>query len=198
MAKTPTEVKIEPARSGGVFSQVSFVWFIPLIALAIALGVAWQSYSNRGPVITIEFENGAGISKDETLLKYRDIAVGVVEDVSFTDGLGTVLATVRLDKNVAPYVDNGSTFWVVRPELTARGVSGLDTVLSGVFIEGSWDSEIGEAASEFRGLEDAPLFRPSKPGLEIALRATANGQLTENAPIFFRGIEVGRVGKARI
>jgi len=30
------------------------------------------------------------------------------------------------------------------------------------------------------------------------LRATANGQLTENAPIFYKGIEVGRVGKARI
>lgn len=198
MAKTPTEVKIEPARAANGLGRVSFVWFIPLIALAIALGVAWQSYNDRGPLITIAFENGAGITKDETLLKYRDISVGVVEEVSFTDGLETVLVTVRLDKKVAPYVDQGSTFWVVRPELTARGISGLDTVLSGVFIEGAWDSEIGGATSAFNGLEDAPLFRPSAPGLEIALRATANGQLTENAPIFFRGIEVGRVGKARI
>ncbi len=195
MAQTPPDVKIEPARG---LSRVSFVWLIPILALAIAVGVAWQSYNDRGPVITIEFENGAGIAKDETLLKYRDIAVGVVEDVSFTEGLETVLATVRLDKAVAPYIDNTATFWVVRPELTARGVSGLDTVLTGVFIEGSWNNEIGDPQTAFRGLEDAPLFRASKPGLEIALRATANGQLTENAPIFFHGIEVGRVGKARI
>lgn len=198
MAKTPTEVKIEPARAASGLGRVSFVWLIPVAALVIALGVAWQSYQDRGPTITIEFENGAGITKNETVLKYRDIAVGVVEDVSFTEGLGTVLATVRLDKEVAPYVDNGATFWVVRPELSARGVSGLDTVLSGVFIEGAWDSEIGETTASFRGLAEAPLFRPSRPGLEIALRATDSGQLTENAPIFFRGIEVGRVGKARI
>ncbi len=198
MAKTPTEVKIEPASAGRGLGRISFVWLIPLAALAIALGVAWQSYNDRGPVITIEFENGAGIKKDETALKYRDITVGVVEDVSFSEGLDTVIAEVRIDKKVAPYVDRSSTFWVVRPELSARGVSGLDTVLSGVFIEGAWDNKIGEATTEFRGLEDAPLFRPSRPGLEIALRATANGQLTENAPIFFRGIEVGRVGKARI
>jgi len=103
-----------------------------------------------------------------------------VEDVGFSDGLSTVLVSVRVDKDVAPYIDSGANFWVVRPELTARGVSGLDTVLSGVFIEGVWDDEIGMAETRFNGLQDAPLFRPSKPGLEIALRATANGQLTEN------------------
>jgi paraquat-inducible protein B len=197
MTQTPPRVRIEPARSGGGWG-VSFVWLIPLLALAVALGVAWQSYNDRGPVITIIFENGTGITRDETELKYRDITVGVVEEVGFTNGLDQVMVTVRLDKDVAPYVDSSSNFWVVRPEVSARGITGLSTVLSGVFIEGVWDSEIGLPATSFRGLNEAPLFRPSKPGLEIALRATANGQLTENAPIFFRGIEVGRVGSARI
>ncbi|MCY4336370.1 MAG: MlaD family protein [Litoreibacter sp.] len=195
MAEAPSEVKIEPA-SGGF--GVSMVWIIPLIALAVALGVAWQSYSNQGPVITIEFENGTGIQADETQLKYRDITVGVVEDVGFTDGLESVEVTVRLDKDVAPFIDQSANFWVVRPEVSARGITGLSTVLSGVFIEGVWDTEIGNAATRFRGLEEPPLFRPSEPGLQIALRATANGQLTENAPIFFHGIEVGRIGKAHI
>lgn len=196
MTETPPQVRIEPARSGGW--GVSVVWLIPLLALAIALGVAWQSYNDRGPVITLTFENGTGITKDETVLKYRDIAVGVVEEVGFSDALETVMVTVRLDKGVAPYVDSGANFWVVRPEVSARGITGLDTVLSGVFIEGVWDNEIGAPETQFQGLSEAPLFRPSKPGLEIALRATANGQLTENAPIFFRGIEVGRIGSARI
>ncbi len=197
MVTDAPEVTIEPRRKS-VLSRVSFVWLIPIAALIIALGVAWDSYSSQGPLITLEFQNGAGIAKDETALKYRDITVGVVEDVGFSEGLNTVLVTVRVNKDVAPYIDTGANFWVVRPELTARGVSGLDTVLSGVFIEGVWDNDIGAPETRFNGLEDAPLFRPSKPGLEIALRATANGQLTENAPIFFHGIEVGRVGKARI
>lgn len=197
MNQTPPQITIEP-RGKTLLSRLSLVWLIPFAALAAALVLAWQSYSNLGPQISIEFENGAGIAKDETVLKFRDISVGVVEDVRFSDNLATVIATVRLDKEVAPFVDRGASFWVVRPEVSLQGVSGLDTVLSGVFIEGAWDDEIGEPETVFRGLEEAPLFRPSRPGLEIAIRATANGQLTENAPIFFRGIEVGRVGKARI
>ena len=100
---------------------------------------------------------------------------------------------------MAPYVDATSTFWVVRPELSTRGVSGLDTVLSGVYIEGSWDSEIGLLKqTRFKGLADtASVPVRCSEGLQIALRTTPGGSLTDNSPITFRGIEVGRVGKAR-
>ncbi len=197
MTDTPPPVQIEPQRGGGL-SGASIVWIIPILALVIALGVAWQSYNARGPLITIEFENGAGITARETELRFRDIGVGVVEEVDFTEGLDGILARVRVNKDVAPYVDTGSTFWVVRPELTARGVTGLDTVLSGVFIEGTWDGEIGQPSDRFKGAEEPPLFRPGLEGLQIALRTTPGGSLTDNSPITYRGIEVGRVGTARI
>ncbi|TDT77081.1 paraquat-inducible protein B [Litoreibacter halocynthiae] len=197
MSKTPTPVSIEPARKS-FFANASFVWIIPILALAIALGVAWQSYTDRGPLIEIEFENGAGIAKRETELRFRDVAVGVVEDVKFASNLSGVVALVRIDKDIAPFVDVGASFWVVQPELSAQGVSGLDTVLTGVYIEGTWDGDIGPAQSKFKGLKDTPLYRYGKEGLEITLRTTAGGNLTDNSPITFRGIEVGRVGKAHI
>ena len=197
MNDAPQPVPIEP--SGGSFlSAVSFIWLIPLLAVIAALGVAWQSYNNEGPIITIEFENGAGIAERETEVRFRDVKVGVVERVHFADGLSSVLADVRLEKEVAPYVDSGASFWVVQPELTARGVSGLDTVLSGVFIEGTWDAEIGPPLSRFKGLETAPLYRSGKEGLQIALRTVPGGALTDNTPILYRGIEVGLVGPANI
>ncbi|WP_394198237.1 PqiB family protein [Litoreibacter albidus] len=197
MSDTPEPVTIETARKSFA-SSASFVWIIPILALTIALAVAWQSYNDRGPLIRIEFENGAGIAKRETELRFRDVAVGVVEDVKFTSNLKGVVAYVRLDKDVAPYVDIGSSFWVVQPELSAQGVSGLETVLSGVYIEGTWDGDVGPAQSEFKGLSDTPLYRYGKEGLEITLRTTAGGSLTDDSPITFRGIEVGRVGKAYI
>ncbi|SHF22485.1 paraquat-inducible protein B [Litoreibacter ascidiaceicola] len=197
MSETPTPVSIEPARKS-FFANASFVWIIPILALAIALGVAWQSYTDRGPLIEIEFENGAGIAKRETELRFRDVAVGVVEDVKFASNLSGVVALVRIDKDIAPFVDVGASFWVVQPELSAQGVSGLDTVLTGVYIEGTWDGDIGPAQSKFKGLKDTPLYRYGKEGLEITLRTTAGGNLTDNSPITFRGIEVGRVGKAHI
>ncbi|WP_299848287.1 MlaD family protein [uncultured Roseovarius sp.] len=197
MSDAPPPVTIEPARKS-FLGRVSFVWVIPFLALAIALGVAWQTYAERGPLIEIEFSNGAGITKRETELRFRDIAVGVVEDVKFAADLTGVVASIRVDKEVAAFIDVSATFWVVRPKLTTRGVSGLDTVLSGVYIEGSWDSKAGPSKTSFKGLDDTPLFRPGQEGLEIALRSTAGGNLTDNSPITFRGIEVGRVGKARI
>lgn len=197
MSEGPKSVPIDPARET-FLARASIVWIIPVVALVISLTVAWKSYSDRGPLITIEFENGAGISVDQTEVRFREIKVGVVEDLAFAEGLNGVLAQVRLEKEVAPFVDAGATFWIVRPELSVRGVSGLDTVISGIFIEGSWDSQIGPPRKEFKGLETAPLFRPGQEGLQIALRTTPGGYLTDNSPILFRGIEIGRVGAASI
>ncbi|WP_227271390.1 PqiB family protein [Roseobacter weihaiensis] len=180
------------------FRNMSIVWVIPLAALVIALAVAWQSYNDRGPLISIEFSNGAGITARETDLRFRDVRVGVVEELQFSEGLQSVIARVRVEKEVAPFIDSAATFWVVQPELTAQGVSGLDTVLSGVFIEGSWDGEIGPPRDSFRGFATPPLYRPGEEGLQIALRSIPGGSLTDNTPILYRGIEVGRVGTARI
>jgi len=191
------EVPVSPVRKA-FLSGASFVWVLPILALLVALWVAWQTYSDRGPTITVEFENGAGISAGETELRYRDVTVGVVEKVGFTEGLGKVVATIRVDKDVAPFIDNTAVFWIVQPEVTAQGITGLSTVLSGVYIEGSWDDDIGLFTSRFQGASQPPLIRPGQSGLELALRTTANGQLTDNAPILFRGIEVGRVGRAKI
>jgi len=197
MSNTPPPVSIEPARKSFA-SRASFVWVIPIVALIIALSVAWKSYNDQGPLITIEFESGAGIAKRETELRYRDIAVGVVEDVKFTEDLSSVLVSVRMDKDAARYVDDAAQFWVVQAELSASGVSGLDTVLSGVYIEGTWDDQITGSQKRFTGLSEAPIYRYGREGLEITLRTTPNGTLADHSPITFRGIEVGRVGTARI
>lgn len=198
MDNTPTDVKIEPARKS-FLERASFVWLIPIFALVIALGVAWKSYDDRGPLIAVAFENGAGITKRETELRYRDIPVGVVEDVKFSSDLSSIVAMIRVDKDVVRFVDADSQFWIVQAQLSARGVTGLDTVLSGVYIEGTWDNDIAEPApSEFVGLSEAPISRNEKDGLRITLRTTRGGSLTDHSPITFRGIEVGRVGKARI
>ena len=194
---TPPDVPVKPARRS-LFERISIVWVIPLVALLIALAVAWQSYADQGPVIEISFDNAAGVTANETELRYRDVSVGVVEKVAFTSDLGQVVVSVRLDKTVAPFVDSDSQFWVVRPEVTAEGVTGLDTVLTGVFIEGIWDNTPGEPADTFTGLKEPPLGRDGKKGLSFELRASGEAGITENAPILYRGVEVGRVGRARV
>lgn len=171
--------------------RVSLVWLVPILALAVSLGATWQSYADRGTLITISFENASGVAAGETEIKYRDVVVGEVEDVTFTDGLTDVLVAARIDKNVAPYLDDDAQFWVVRPDVSVRGITGLETVLSGVFIEGNWDTQADVAQTAFTGLEAPNLTRASQRGTTVVLRADDGGSLAAGAPVLHKGIEVG-------
>ncbi|MFK7765554.1 MAG: intermembrane transport protein PqiB [Roseobacter sp.] len=192
-----SEMEIEDQREP-FLRGLSVVWIIPFLALIATFYVTWQTYQDRGPLITIEFEDASGIAPGETEVRFRHVKVGLVEKLEFGEGLRSVIAHVRLDNDVADYVDSAASFWVVRPELSASGVTGLDTVISGVFIEGSWDSVTGPQSNKFKGLDTPPLYRSGEQGLQIALRSIPGGTLSADTPILYRGIEIGRVGPARI
>lgn len=197
MTQTPPNVRVEPARRS-LWERASVVWLVPLMALLIALGVAWQTWSDRGPLITITFDEAQGVHARETELRYRDVTVGVVEDVGFSSDLQSVAVDIRLNKDIAPFVDDDAAFWVVSPQVTAQGVSGLDTVLSGVFIEGVWDRVPEGLIPAHRGLTDPPLLRPGQQGRVLTLRSLPGASLTEGTPVLYKGIAVGRVGKTEL
>ena len=197
MSQSPPEVPIEPRRKS-LRDVVSIVWLVPILALLVALGIGIQTYADRGPLIEISFENASGVTAGQTELRYRDVAVGVVEEVTFTESLEQVLVKVRLDKTVRQFVDSNAEFWIVRPQVSTRGISGLDTVLSGVYIAGSWDDQPDGLTTEFRGASDAPITQFDRDGVRIQLRSVDDSGLTENTPIVYKGIEVGRVGSAQI
>jgi len=162
-----------------------------VLALAISLWAAWQNYADRGTLITIVFENASGVSAGETKIKYRDVTVGEVEEVAFSDGLTEVLVHARIDKTVAPYLDDDAEFWIVRPDVSVRGITGLETVLSGVYIEGNWDTEADVAQFEFYGLDTPNLTRASQRGTSVVLRADDGGSLSAGAPVLHKGLQVG-------
>ncbi|SFS06093.1 PqiB family protein [Yoonia litorea] len=186
----PAPLDIREGRSRPT-TRLSIVWLVPLIALAVSLWAAWQSYVDRGTLITISFENASGVVAGETKIKYRDVDVGEVERVEFSDGLSDVLVHARIDKTVAPFLDDDAEFWVVRPDVSVRGITGLETVLSGVFIEGNWDTEADVQQYEFTGLETPNLTRASQRGTSVVLRADDGGSIAAGAPVLHKGIEVG-------
>ncbi|MFQ6546861.1 MlaD family protein [Aestuariibius sp. 2305UL40-4] len=193
MTETPPEVEIEPVRQS-LFQRVSLVWLIPLFAVVVALGLAYQNYAEQGPYIEVFFPEATGITAGETQLHYRDVTVGLVEDVGFSEDITRVRVGIRLDPEIAEFVDDDARFWIVTPEVSARGVTGLETVLSGVYIEALWDDEPEGLLTEFTGDARAPLVRPGSQGLRFRLSTTAGEGLPEGTPILYRGIEVGRIG----
>ncbi|WP_227287319.1 MlaD family protein [Boseongicola sp. H5] len=190
--QTPPLPEIDqPNRSA--LRNLSVVWLVPVLALAVALGIAWQAYSDRGTLIEIRFENGAGVTAGETTVRYRDVVIGTVEDVRFSPDLQTVIVEARVENEVLPFLDEDATFWVVRPEISTQGVSGLSTVVSGVFIEGAWDSRPEIATRSFDGRESPLFVLPGDEGRRITLNVSPGIQLQGGAPVTFRGIQVGRL-----
>ena len=92
------EIETPKAESGW---RLSAVWLVPLVALVIALGVAWKTYSDRGPTIEIVLDNAAGVEAGQTTIRFRDVNVGTVESIALTPDLGRVVATARIRKDVA-------------------------------------------------------------------------------------------------
>lgn len=187
---TPARMDVRPAQAG-MLRRLSLIWLVPLLALIISLGVAYQNYANQGTLIEIIFENASGISAGETVIKYRDVVVGRVEDIEFAEGLGDVLVHARIDNKIAPYLDDDAQFWVIEPDVSLRGISGLETVLSGVFIEGTWDTEADVQQYFFAGLEEPPLTRATQRGTQVTLRTRDGGSLADGAPVLHKGIQVG-------
>lgn len=182
------------ARAG-----VSLIWAVPILALIVTLGLAWNAWSGRGTLVQVAFSDATGITPGETLLKFREIAVGKVEAVRFTGDLQQVVVDIRVDKDVTPYIDDEAEFWIVRPQVSTQGISRLDTVLTGVFIEGWWDAKPGATEQDVhRGLDKAPLTRRNEKGTWVTLAADSAKGMTEGAPVMYRGLTVGRMQNLRL
>lgn len=202
MTDTPPPLKpaspVRKTAARAAQAGVNVIWIVPIIALVVTLGIAWNSFRDRGTLIEVVFADATGITPGDTALRFREITVGGVESVKFTEDLSQVVVSIRVDSDIAQYIDDDAAFWIVRPQVSAQGVTRLDTVLTGAFIEGYWDAEISEAASRFDGLERPPLIRSDQPGTWITLSMNSAEGLSEGAPILFRGVEVGRLENVRL
>jgi len=196
-APKPSTPLVEGPKTS-FWRNLSVVWLVPLAALAVTLFIAWQSWAERGTLIEIRFENAAGVTANDTQLRYRDVNIGVVEKVTFSDDLASVVVNARIDRAVAAKLPHDAKFWVVRPEVSAKGISGLSTVLSGVYIQAAFEPTSDGNDPVFKGLEQPPLIQPGMKGTRVTLSARDGGQLTAGAPIYFRGIEVGNIEAPRL
>ena len=194
MAETDTPSPIvEGPREVSKGRRISAVWLIPLVALLVSLGVAWRNYDERGPLIEIVFDNAAGIEAGKTAIRFRDVTVGTVEEVRLSPDLQRVVVAARIHKNLAEYLDEDARFWVVRPSITSQGISGLDTVVSGAYIDAFWNNEPGERRYSFVALPTPPLTPAGQPGTRVRLRAPEGGSMVVGAPVLFKQIQVGRI-----
>lgn len=177
--------------------RLSAVWVIPIIAAAIGAWLTWKSVNEKGPAFTLTFSTADGLEAGKTKIKFRELEIGEVESLQLADDLTHVVAHARLAPGLGKYLTDKTRFWVVRARVTAGGVTGLGTLLSGAFI-GIDPITRGKAVRAFEGLESAPLITSRVAGKRFVLKAPSQGSLDVGAPVHYKQINVGEVVRTQI
>jgi paraquat-inducible protein B len=185
---------VQPAPKAVVRRRrFNFIWLVPIIAGTISLYLAVEFLADRGPLITITFNTADGITAQQTEVKHKAVALGTVEDVHLSKDMHRVVVHVRMKREGDSILTDHARFWVVRPRLTTGSISGLETLVSGAFIEVDPGTPGGAPAREFTGLEDPPGVRSDQPGATFVLRAKRLGSIGPGTPVFYRDVVAGEV-----
>jgi len=167
------------------------VWIVPLVALIASLWLLHRQYREHGPIIELEFTNGAGIEAGKTPVIYKGVTVGLVRAVELKPNLAGLVVRVELDKGAATLAAVGTDFWLVHPEIGFSGVHGLDTLLSGVQIHTRPGH--GAPALAFKALVAPPTDDIEGPGRNFVLRSDTLSGLQPGAGVYYRDVKVGAV-----
>ena len=139
----------------------------------------------------ITFDEGLGIRPGITELRYRGLAVGLVENVRADISTEKVETTVRMADGYESLRADGATFTLVRPRVSLDGISGLETLIAGIYIDcvpGDGphlnDRFVGRMATD-AGFKDE--------GLNVTLYAKEIPTIDKGAPVLLRGIVVGKI-----
>ncbi|HEX4120309.1 MAG TPA: MlaD family protein [Verrucomicrobiae bacterium] len=182
--RTIPKAIIKKARTAWLF------WLIPLGAAALCVWFVYRDYIASGPLITIYFQNVEGVMPGNTQIQYRGSQIGEVKTVALAPDLKSVKVTSRLARDAKNLAREGSVFWVVRPEVKVGTISGLQTIVSGVYI--NVQPGQGSPTNVFLGSESQPVERLPDP-LNITIRSSSLDSMQETSPVFYRGIQVGEV-----
>jgi paraquat-inducible protein B len=195
-AKPATESAAPPPLQPVMARQnrlhLSLVWIVPIVAALAGIALVVRALLASGPEISIEFRSAEGLEAGRTEVRYKEVRIGRVKQVTLSADRSKVNVVVSLVKSAAGIAVDDTRFWVVRPRIGSAGVSGLDTLFSGAYI-GVDAGQSEESRSEFTGLDTPPLVLRGEPGRSFVLRSDDLGSLDVGSPVYHRRVRVGRV-----
>lgn len=174
--------------------QISTIWLVPIIALAIGIWMLVQYVGSKGPEVTLILNTAEGIEVGKTEIKSLNVKVGVITHITLSDDYSYIVAKAAMDKDAERMLKEDTRFWVVKPRIGKEGISGLDTLLSGSYIEMQPGSEL-QAKLNFTVLDTPPVAPSDASGLRVVLTHTEAGKLGVGDPVLYEGFTVGRVEK---
>jgi paraquat-inducible protein B len=170
------------------------IWIVPVLAGVLAAYYIREHRQESGPEITIQLDDSSGIRPGETTVAVHGVTIGHVKSVELSSDHLHAIEHVQLEQSAESIARAGSLFWMVRPEVSLQSITGLNTIITGPFIDCRPGE--GEECHFFIGLPAAPTVLG--PGIRLILSADQISQLSVDSPVNYRGIQVGIVKDVRL
>ncbi|MEO8904516.1 MAG: MlaD family protein [Polyangiaceae bacterium] len=174
----------------------SWIWLVPLAALALVAYLGYTLVSRHGPLVSLSFKTADGLTAKQTQVRYKAVTLGTVDSIRLSEDSSHVVVTVRMTSEAEPLLTSQARFWVVRPQLTgglSAIQSGLDALVSGAYVALDPGPKGGRDQRSFEGLEAPPSVRSDEPGTVYFLTAPSVGGLSPGAPVYYRDVNVGEL-----
>ena len=168
------------------------VWIIPLVAVLVGGWLAVKVFLERGPTVTISFKTAEGLEAGKTKITYKDVEIGLVKGIALAADRKRVVVTAELVRSAEDFLVEDTRFWAVRPRITAGGVSGLGTLLSGPYIAVD-PGHSQQSRRDFVAVDVPPTVTREEAGRQFVLRADDLGSHDVGVPVYFRRLPVGEV-----
>ncbi|MEX0582192.1 MAG: MlaD family protein, partial [Sneathiella sp.] len=188
-----SESKVPDARIRRGYGSLMSIWIVPVIALGVAAYLIFQAIAGRGSEISIVFDNAEGMVPGKTQLKYKDVNIGQLSRIDILDDDKGVSLVVNVQKSADKYLTEDARFWIVSPAIGFQGITGLQTLLSGSFIEIDPGESGGERKTEFTGLKTPPVITSNDKGTEYILSTSKLHNINRGTPVMYKGLVVGSV-----
>jgi len=171
---------------------ISPIWILPFIALLIGGWLLFDSFKNAGIDIVVHFSDAEGITVGKTKVIYKGIEIGTVRDIIVDPGVDSVAMKIEMDKAAEHGLMKDTKFWIVKPEVSAGQISGLETLLTGSYIEVQRGTS-KQPCREFIGMMEPPPIPQEAPGLHLKLTSENLGSIQRNTKLYYKNIPVGSV-----
>ncbi len=184
-------------RSAEIESQshISAIWILPLLAFFIGVWMIYQYQTNKGVEIFIRMPHAEGIINEKTEIKVRSVKMGIVQDVKLSDDQKFVIARAEVDKRYKHLLNQDAKIWVVKPRIDQTGITGMNTLLSGVYLE-FLPGKSEKSQSYFQLLEEPPLISEDIIGGRYNLLSRDSDTIEVGTGIYYKGFKVGQVETA--
>jgi paraquat-inducible protein B len=175
--------------------KISAIWIIPAIALLVGCWMLYQYQANKGPTIYIKMPQAEGIIAGKTEIKVRSVKIGQIDHVRLSDKQDSVIARAQIDKNYAKLLTTDSKIWVVKPRIDETGISGMSTLLSGVYLEFS-PGTLSTTKTRFDLQNEPALIGKDVQGGRFKLLAYNAEVLEVSTGIYYKNYKIGQIETA--